>query len=478
MEFHGRTADLAVLRRALQSVADATGSTRGRAVVVTGRRRVGKSRLVQEFCDRAGVPYVIFQATRGRRASAERAEFTTSLAQSPLPGGELVAGLRTGDWNQALRALSIAVPDDRPSIVVLDEVPWLVEQDGEFEGALQTVWDRHLSAKPVLLLLVGSDLSVMQALQTYGRPFFGRAATMAVRPLHLADIADMTGLGPADAIDALLVTGGFPELVQSWRPGLTRVDYLRESLTNPLSPLLAAGELTLLGEFPGTTQARAVLEAVGGGERTYSAIARQAGGQTPVPSGSLSPLLAGLLTKRVLAVDLPLSTKADTKNRRYRIADHYLRFWLSFLQRAIPLVERGRGELALDRIETGWPAWRGRAVEPVIRESLARIVPDATWPSTEAVGGWWNRQNNPEIDLIGVDREPLATAVRFVGSGKWLENQPFGRRDYLALARDMLAVPGVSQDTPMVAVSRSGFADNLPLATRWGPAELVDAWRG
>src|SRR5580765_1765130 len=245
MEFHGRTADLAVLRGALQSVADGTASTRGRAVVVTGRRRVGKSRLVQEFCDRAGVPYVIFQATRGRRASAERAEFTTSLAQSPLPGGELVAGLRTDDWNQALRALSIAVPDDRPSIVVLDEVPWLLEQDGEFEGALQTVWDRHLSAKPVLLLLVGSDLSVMQALQTYGRPFFGRAATMAVRPLHLADIADMTGLGPADAIDALLVTGGFPELVQAWRPGLSRVDYLRESLTNPLSPLLAAGELTL-----------------------------------------------------------------------------------------------------------------------------------------------------------------------------------------------------------------------------------------
>ncbi len=119
-------------------------------------------------------------------------------------------GVHAADWNQALRTLAVAVPDDRPSIAVLDEVPWLVEQDGEFEGALQTVWDRYLSAKPVLLLLVGSDLSVMEALQTYGRPFFGRAATMPVRPLHVADIADMTGLGAADAIDALLITGGFP----------------------------------------------------------------------------------------------------------------------------------------------------------------------------------------------------------------------------------------------------------------------------
>ncbi|GHJ37074.1 hypothetical protein Sm713_26830 [Streptomyces sp. TS71-3] len=125
---------------------------------------MGKSRLVQEFCDRSGVPYVVFQATRGRNAVAERADFAAALAQSPLSGADLVAGLQAADWNQALRSLAVAVPDDAPSTAVIDEVPWLVEQDGEFEGALQTVWDRHLSAKPVLLLLVGSDMSVMEAL--------------------------------------------------------------------------------------------------------------------------------------------------------------------------------------------------------------------------------------------------------------------------------------------------------------------------
>jgi uncharacterized protein len=52
----------------------------------------------------------------------------------------------------------------------------------------------------------------MEALQSYGRPFFGRAAKMTVNPLHLADVQAMTGLGSADAVDALLVTGGFPEV--------------------------------------------------------------------------------------------------------------------------------------------------------------------------------------------------------------------------------------------------------------------------
>lgn len=446
-------------------------------MVVTGRRRVGKSRLVQEFCDRSGLPYLVFQATRGRNPAAERGDFAATVAQSPLPGAELVAGISAGDWNQALRTLSIALPDDAASIVVLDEVPWLVEQDSEFEGALQTVWDRHLSAKPVLLVLVGSDIAVMEALQTHGRPFFGRAAKMTVAPLHLADVQAMTELPAAEALDALLITGGFPEIVQSWQSGMSRTDFLREVARNPLSPLLVAGELSLLGEFPEASRSRAVLEAIGSGERTFSSIASAAGSSGVLPAGTLTPLLNTLQAKRIVAADLPLSTKPDTKNKRYRIADSYLRFWLAFLERGIPLIERGRGDLALDRVERSWTTWRGRAVEPVIRESLLRLLPNARWPETEAVGGWWNRQNNPELDLIGADREPIAGAVHFIGSIKWLEDRPFDRHDYDALARGVLAVPGAQFDTPLVAVSRSGVDGDLPVAAHWGPEDLLRAWQ-
>lgn len=475
VRFKGRATDLDLLERQLRVVVEGSGGSRGQAVIMTGRRRVGKSRLAQEFCDRSNAPYVVFQATRGRNPDAERADFIAAL--TGLPGAELVSGLQASDWNQALRSLAIAMPDDAPSIVVLDEVPWLVEQDGEFEGALQTVWDRFLSAKPVLLLLVGSDLSVMEALQSYGRPFFGRAAKMTVRPLHLADVQDMTGLDAADAVDALLITGGFPEIVQSWQRGMTRDEFLRAAAANPMSPLLVAGELSLLGEFPEATQARAVLEAVGSGERTFSTVAAEAGGQGRLRSGSLSPILTTLQDKQVLAADLPLSVKADTKNKRYRVADPYLRFWLAFLQRGIPLIERGRGDLALERIDRSWTSWRGRAVEPIVRESLARLLPDERWPDAAVVGGWWNRRNNPEIDLVGADREPVANAVQFVGSIKWQDSHPFGAREYRALVADMLAVPGADPETPLVAVARCGVEDGLPLAAGWGPEDLVGAWR-
>ncbi|WP_236710828.1 hypothetical protein [Streptomyces sp. 150FB] len=164
-----------------------------------------------------------------------------------------------------------------------------MEQDREFEGALQTVWDRHLSSKPVLLLLVGGDASVMEALGPHERPFFGRAAKMTVRPLNLADVRAMTELDAAGAVDAQVITGGFPEIVQSWRPGMGRTAFLRASVANPLSPLLVAGELSLLGEFPDASHSRAVLEAVGSGERTFSAIAARAGGAGALPSRAALP---------------------------------------------------------------------------------------------------------------------------------------------------------------------------------------------
>ena len=232
------------------------------------------------------------------------------------------------------------------------------------------------------------------------------------------------------------------------------------------------------GEFPESGTARAVLEAVGSGERTFGAIAAEAGGAEALPSGTLSPVLRTLIDKRVLAADLPLSTKSDTKNKRYRIADPYLPLWLAFAPRLLPLVERGRGDVALARIERSWTSWRGRAVEPLIRESLLRLLPDEMWPDTEAVGGWWNRQETkPEIDLVGADRDPVAHRVHFVGSVKWLENQPFGRREYEALVRDVQAVPGADETTRLVAVSRSGVADDLPLAAHWCLDDLVRAWQ-
>jgi uncharacterized protein len=164
-----------------------------------------------------------------------------------------------------------------------------------------------------------------------------------------------------------------------------------------------SGERSLAAEFPAQLQARAVLAAIGNGERTWSGLQGVlSAGDARLAASSLASSLHLLEGKRVVAADTPTSAKLSDRDRRYRVADPYLRFFLAFLKSGLPLVERGRGDLLMLAIERSWTAWRGKAIEPVVREALLRLAPDIGYSSVEAVGGWWNRQNNPEIDVIGV----------------------------------------------------------------------------
>jgi predicted AAA+ superfamily ATPase len=476
--FVGRAGELARLDTLLRRVGGARRDLPGVAVLLRGRRRVGKSRLVEVFCDRAGVPAVYFQASQGADPAAERAAFGACVLDSDLPGRDLfAAGMVFPTWMSLLRQLAAALPGDAPSIVVLDELPWLLDGDPALEGTLQTAWDTALARKPVLLVLIGSDLAMMERLDDYRRPFHQRATVMVLPPLNPAEVGALLGLPAAEALDAYLVTGGLPLICQEWLPGQSLDSFLDTSLADPTSAMLVSGERSLAAEFPAQLQARKVLTAIGNGERAWSGVrAAVSSGVEPIAASSLTNALRLLEAKRVVAADTPLSTKPAQKERRYRVADPYLRFYLAYLQAGLPLVERGRADLLLRNLRRSWTTWRPRAVEPVIREALLRVAPELGWPEAEAVGGWWNRQNNPEIDLVGADRDGVANRILFAGSITWQNAKPFDRHDYAALVRDMTAVPGADPATTPLAVSRSGIAADVPIQSV-GPDELMTAWQ-
>lgn len=185
----------------------------------------------------------------------------------------------------------------------------------------------------------------------------------------------------------------------------------------------------------------------------------------------------------MLASDAPLSTSPG-KPALYRVADSNLRLYLAALRSAQALSRRGRPEAAYRVVERRWAAWRGRAVEPLVREALelAAVDDDFPWPDAEAVGGWWNRRFSPEIDLVGADRAPVAGTVFFAGSVKWL-GSPFDRHDLAALAQGAVEIPGFEPGAARLAVvSLTGTADAVTgddaVGLVWGARDVVDAWRG
>jgi hypothetical protein len=481
VNFIGRATELAILSKRLERAAS---SRSGVAVTIRGRRQVGKSRLVQEFCDQSGVRYCFFTATKGASPAEEVGAFCRELRESSLPSDpELVPLLTTGSWSDAFRVVAAVLPDS-PAIVVLDELPWLAEQDPAFDGALQTAWDRLLSRRPMLLLLLGSDLHMMDRLTGYDQPFFGRADNLALAPLSVADTADALELGSADAIDAQLVCGGLPGILRSWPPGMSAREFLRQECADPAAPVFTVPEAALLAEFPAPDQTRRVLEAVGGGDRTQANIAAAAGGtRGDVPSGALTPILRRLVAdKRVLAIDEPLSVRPG-RPALYRVAESNLRLYLAALRPAHEQARRGRPDAAFRLVERRWTTWRGRAVEPLVRQSLELAAGSGTlpWPEAEAVGGWWNRRFDPEVDLVGADRYPVAGRVMFAGSVKWV-GTAFDRHDLNRLNVTAATIPGYTPGSSgLVIVSLSGLAgdfDRRTVDAIWGPDDIVAAWRG
>jgi AAA+ ATPase superfamily predicted ATPase len=389
-----------------------------------------------------------------------------------LPSAAVFEGVTPDSWAGALQLIASVLPQG-PAIVVLDEFPWMCRHSPSLEGELQVAWDQTLESWPVLFILIGSDIAMMEALSAYERPLFGRVKEMVVNPFELGDTAEMIAASdPAVAIDAQVVTGGYPRLCAEWREAPNVMAFLDRQLADENSDLVAVGRNVLAAEFPPDLQATRVLTAIGSGEQTNKAIAARSGLKDTPLARSLETLRTA---KRMVAVERPVSLR-PRNDPHYRIEDPYLRFWLRFIEPSLPDIARGRPDLAFTRVQNSWADYRGRAVEPLVRESLERI--EATEPvlaGVGVIGAYWTRTGDVEVDLVGADRWPDAHQIAVTGSIKWREQDPFDRRDLAALAVRRSQIPG-AEGSRLIAVSRSGCT-TADIDRAYGPADLVGAWR-
>lgn len=470
--FHGRARELDILAAELERVKD-TGE--GAFIVLKGRRRVGKSHLLAEFRRRNSFRGVSFLASKLRMAY-ELEQFADALARSDAPSAPTASGLSFGSWEGALTSAAAGASRDHPVIIVLDEFPYLVESDTAraVEASINAAWERVLRNMPVMLVLAGSDVSIMRSITEHGRPLFDRPTrTLTIEPLSVADMAAAVGIAGAEAIDAYHVIGGFPRLLSLWRPGLGLGGFLERALSDEDGPFVATGQRIIDGEFPAHVQARTVLSVIGAGERTYGNIARRANVAGTNLRRSLT-LLEG--DKRVIAVQRPVP--GPSTESRYYITDEYLRFWLRFIEPNLGELDRGRHHLVVRGIVRDWQSYLGTAVEPFVRRSLERRAASGDLFGADKVGSYWTRSNDPQVDLVGTDADE--DQVTFVGSIKWRGSDLFGPPDLDALraaaVRHINGVPRATADTPLVAVSRNGVLPSPGLSLGLTADDLFAAW--
>jgi AAA+ ATPase superfamily predicted ATPase len=399
-------------------------------------------------------------------------------SRTPLPQAELLTGAAS-NWLEWFKRLAISAGQG-PVIVVLDEFPWMTETSPTLEGELQIAWDRTLEKLPVLLILIGSDVAMMKRLGEHDRPLFGRLRELVVGPLNPAEIAEPLGSSAFETFNAYLITGGYPRLVADLATaGLKPETYVRKQLQDPYSPLVSTARFTLEAEFPDPTAASQVLSAIGSSDRanpgytdvlsTISDASERKAAETAL-TRSLNLLQH---TKHLVELEIPAWSAPKSKLRRYRVADPYLRFWFRYIERQVDNISRGRPDLAVATFDRDWSAWRGRSIEPVIREALLRLAAtDDRLAGVEAVAPWWNRANSIEVDVVATTRETSSV----IGTIKWRPNASVSAREMAQLRTAAESVPR-SDSALFAAVSPSGDRpDGADLA--FSAADLLSAWQG
>ncbi|MFT4294302.1 MAG: DUF234 domain-containing protein [Micropruina sp.] len=451
----------------------------GQLLSVRGRRQSGKSTTVERFVETSGAPYVYVTGHYRMPESAQLRAATEAISASRKPLPIDLPGV-PNSWREWFSQLALAASEG-PVIAVLDEFPWIAAGDRVgLEGLLQVIWDRVLEKLPVLLILIGSDVAMMERLAQHDRPLFGRVRELVMPALNPAEVASaLPGVTPFDVFEAYLVTGGYPRLVASLhRGGSTVAEWVRESFADDLSPLVATGRLTLDAEFPDSDAAYRVLSAIGASEparlglgEIASTIADPGAVSKTVETAAIRSLRLLAERKRLVERELP-AWASSTRLRRYRITDPYLRFWFRYVQRHVDAIARGRGDVAFAGFERDWPSWRGRTVEPVVRRAIELLgAADPRLGGIESVLPWWTRDGQVEVDVVAADRE----RTTLLGAIKWRESGGVSRReiDHLAVLR--ARVPRAA-DAALAAISPSGESPvqaDLSLSA----AELLEAWR-
>ncbi|MCY3000880.1 MAG: ATP-binding protein [Planctomycetota bacterium] len=367
--FLGRERELAFLNE----LAD---SGRPELFVLYGRRRVGKTELLQQFC--SGRKSVYFLAAQVRDRDNLRT-FRQTIAGEL--GDTLAGDVDFPDWSSALGFLAERSAGER-LVVVLDEFPYLCEAQKSVPSQLQRFWDTRGKHSSLMLVLCGSQVSFMENEVLAERsPLFGRrTAQRRLEPLRPLETLPFFPHWPLEErVLAYSVLGGMPAYLRRFdntRP--LRENLLRDVL-RPEGFLFDEVQFLLRSELSNPATYNSLLAAIARGSSKLNDIATDVG----VDSTTANKYLHTLRELRLVEREVPLTDPDPLRSRRgsYRIADRFLQFHYRHLQPHLSLIHAGRGQRVLEQfVEPDLPRLLDEAkvdfVLDHLRHEAAELVGD------------------------------------------------------------------------------------------------------
>lgn len=397
-QFINRTEELNILK-------DRMYAPNPQFIMLYGRRRVGKTELVTRFIENKPAIYFLAEEKRYRDNLDEMKEIMSIHLKD-----EEFKMIKFENWVQLFKSFTSRIK--KRTIIIIDEFPYLVEQDASIPSEFQKIWDMHLSkSENIMLILIGSSVSMMEKLLAGKSPLFGRrTAQLEIKPMDIFHIKDfLPGYSMEDCIKAYASTDGIPLYLNQFNSELSVYDNIKNTLFRRDALLYNEAEILLRQEFREPANYFAILKAISFGYTKQSEIANYTG----IDKSIISKYIQNLEEIRIIKKEHPLTDKKEKrKNSRYDFQDNYFRFWFRFIYPNKTLIERGAPE-AFETMKKNHGAYLGFIFEKTAAEFLWKTMP----VRFTKLGRWWHK--DIEIDIIALNND---TKEILFCECKWREN--------------------------------------------------------
>ncbi len=345
-------------------------------VVIKGRRRIGKSRLIEEFA--RGKKFLRFEGiapTRKTTSKMQKAEFARQIqSQLDLPGLEHLK-----DWGDLFTIVAEATKNEK-IIILFDEITWMGSKDPVFLGKLKVVWDQHFQKNPrLILILCGSLSSWIEKNIISSTGFLGRISLkLTLKELSLRNCHQLLKSrgfkgSTQEELMALALTGGVPWYLEQINPALSISENIRRLCFEPDGLFVEEFKYIFHDLFGRrATICKKIVEALKDSSKEYEEIAKSIHYQS---GGPLSEYLEDLIISGFLEREYTWSLQSgeEAKLSRYRIKDNYLRYYLKYIFPYLRKIKKGFFEVNTPYSLPGWEGVMGLQFENLVLNNRREI---------------------------------------------------------------------------------------------------------
>ena len=405
------------------------GLPRATLLILYGRRRVGKTRLLTHWLNRKRKNGLYWMA-EATSALEQLRSFSQALIHFIDPDTPAPEDFTYATWEQALRQVALHAEKQRMALFI-DEVTYLMDVNPGFVGTLQKAWDHWLSDSNLMLALSGSQMGLMQKkVLAYDAPLYGRdTAQVRLSPMPFSATKKFfPGYSAADRVAIYTMWGGVPAYWERLDQSLSVMENLQRQLM-PYQSWMIDESRTLLQDF--ITEPHnyvAVLRAIADGLQSLGEISERAGLSGNHTSFYLSVLRDAGFVQRVVPIS---QLGQDSRRGRYYVTDPFLRFYYRFLAAFQSKLALGQQQQTIHAIEEALPQFiEANTWQELCRTWLLEASANGECPlPIENVGSEWKR--NFTVDVVGLDKNEKSIIL---GDSFWRE-EPVGLESIQDLIR-------------------------------------------